>query len=75
MDSSGTNPLQIEASLRRQGLRVRHVPPPLVWNHLRVPSLVYEFVGLAEQQDLLFALLQVIFTESVEHLHIGIDLD
>ena len=51
------------------------MPLPLVWYRLRVPSLVYEFVGPAEQQDLLFALLQDIFTESVEYLHIGIDLN
>ena len=54
---------------------MRRVPLPLVWYRLRVPTLVYEFVGRAEQQDLLFALLQDIFTESVEYLHIGVDLD
>ena len=36
---------------------------------------MHEFVGPAEQEHLLFALLQDIFTESVEYLHIGIDLD
>ena len=75
MDASGTCPLQIEASTCRQGLRVRRVPLPLVWYRLRVPTLENEFVGPAEQQDLLFALLQDIFTESVEYLHIGVDLD
>ena len=75
MDASGTCPLQIEASTCGQGLRVRRVPLPLVWYRLRVPTLIYEFVGPAEQQDLLFALLQDIFTESVEYLHIGVDLD
>ena len=54
---------------------MRRVPLPLVWDRLRVASLVYKFVGRAEQQDLLFALLQDISTESVEYLHIGIDVD
>ena len=51
------------------------MPLPLVRYRLRVPTLIYDFVGPAEQQDLLFALLQDIFTESVEYLHIGVDLD
>ena len=54
---------------------MRRVPLPLVWYCLRVPTLIYDFVGPPEQQDLLFALLQDIFTESVEYLHIGVDLD
>ena len=54
---------------------MRRVPLPLVWYRLRVPTLIYEFLGRAEQHDLLFALLQDIFSESVEYLHIGVDLD
>ena len=54
---------------------MRQLQLPLVWYRLRVLSLVYEFVGRAEQQDILFALLQDIFTKSVEYLHIGVDLD
>ena len=54
---------------------MRRVPLPLVWYRLRVPTLIFEFVGPAEQQDLLFALLQDIFTESVEYVHIGVNLD